>query len=140
MGGIDQEDKLISIPIGGGRDFGGNGSHFDYDYPPLELPVASQVTLIMLYTLTALASLVGNAMVIFVLCCVRRNHSNLSRYLVNLAVADLTMVIFCIPFTFTETMLGHWIFGRTMCPLAQFMQVLSVGVSIFTNTAIGIDR
>ena len=50
------------------------------------------------------------------------------------------MAFFCIPYTFTETMLAHWIFGKIMCPLVHFMQLLSVGVGIFTNAAVGIDR
>ena len=43
-------------------------------------------------------------------------------------------------FSFTKTMLGKWVFGEAMCPTVLFLQITSVGVSIFTNTAIGCDR
>ena len=50
------------------------------------------------------------------------------------------MAVFCMPFTFTQVMLGRWVFGALVCPFVLFIQVLSVAVSIFTNIAIGIDR
>lgn len=37
-------------------------------------------------------------------------------------------------------MLGRWVFHPLFCPFVQFMQILSVFVSIYTLTAIGIDR
>ena len=110
------------------------------NYPDLALGVRSQTALIVLYSLTAILTLVGNLVVLLVLGCSPRTLTDLNRYLINLAIADLCMASFCIPFTFTKTMLGRWVFGEVMCPLVLFMQVLSVAVSIFTNTAIGIDR
>ncbi|CAD5123484.1 DgyrCDS11830 [Dimorphilus gyrociliatus] len=61
-------------------------------------------------------------------------------YLIVIAIADIAIAIFCIPFTFTETMMGRWIFYSALCPLSLSMQVLSVSVSIFTKVALGIDR
>ena len=112
----------------------------EYDYPPLELPMESQAVLIILYSVTTMLSVFGNFTVIAVLLLGNRSKTGLRKYLFNLAVADLCMACFCIPFGFTNSMLGHWIFGAAMCPVVLFMQVTSVGVSIFTNTAIGIDR
>ena len=111
-----------------------------YTEKDLALPWEAQTGLILLYTLTIILSVVGNIVVLIVLTSSKRSRTDINIFLVNLAAADLCMACFCIPFTFTRTMLGRWIFGRVMCPLALFMQVLSVGVSIFTNTAIGIDR
>ncbi len=115
-----------------------NGSYF----PPiqLEFPVEAQIALIAVFSLTALMSVIGNILVLIVLSLGTRSKTDLSKYLLNLAIADLCMACFCIPFTFTKSMLGYWVFGSDMCPLVLFMQVLSVAVSIFTNTAIGIDR
>ena len=113
---------------------------FEYDYPQLELPYKSQVSLITLYTATTALAVIGNLTVIIVLCFGNRSKTGLTKFLLNMAVADLFMACFCIPFNFTNTMLGYWIFGEAMCPIALFIQVTSVGISIFTNTAIGIDR
>lgn len=108
--------------------------------PPLELPESSQVVLITIYSFAAVLSLTGNSLVIFVTLTGNRSKTGLGRYLINLAFSDLFMALFCIPISFTKAMLGHWIFGSALCPLAMFIQVASVAVSIFTNTAIGIDR
>lgn len=119
-------------------------NYSDYRYnryqDSLELPHKSQVALITLYTLTTLLAVVGNVLVITVLVCGKRMKTELTIFLVNLAIADLCMACFCMPFTFTQVMLGRWVFGYSMCPVVLFMQVISVTVSIFTNMAIGIDR
>ena len=106
----------------------------------LALPSRAQYWLIALYTFTILLSLVGNILVIVVLLLGNRKKKALTKYLVNLAVADLCMTCFCMPFTFTKVMLGRWVFGAVMCPAVLFMQVTSVTASIYTNVAIGIDR
>ena len=113
---------------------------FDYDYPDLELNPGPQAALITLYTVTTALSVFGNSLVISVLILGQKTQTVLSKFLINMAAADLLMALFCIPFNFTNTMLGHWIFGAVMCPIALFIMVTSVAVSIFTNTAIGIDR
>ncbi len=72
-----------------------------------------QVLLIVLYTLTTLLAVVGNLVVIGVLLLrprATRREGQLNRFLLNLAAADLLLAIFCVPFTFTTAMLGHWIF------------------------------
>ena len=112
----------------------------EFDYPELELPYESQVSLIILYTATTALAVIGNLFVIIVLFFGNRSKTGLTKFLLNMSIADFFMACFCIPFNFTNTMLGHWIFGAAMCPVVLFIQVSSVGISIFTNTAIGIDR
>ena len=50
------------------------------------------------------------------------------------------MATFCIPFTYTNYMLGKWVFPLFLCPIIGFVQTTSVTVSIWTLVAIGIDR
>lgn len=99
-----------------------------------------QVILIILYSTTAFISLGSNIITIIVL--LKGNHlsSELSTFLINLAVSDIAMAIFSIPFTYTGFMLGRWIFPPGLCPVVQFAQLCSVFVSVWTLTAIGIDR
>ena len=82
-----------------------------------------QSVLIALYTTTTLLAVTGNVTVIVVLSVGRRSRTDLRAFLLNLAVADLTMAIFCMPFTFTATMLHNWIFGAAMCTIVLFLQV-----------------
>ncbi|XP_059176193.1 pyroglutamylated RF-amide peptide receptor-like, partial [Physella acuta] len=97
-------------------------------------------SLIVLYSLTILFSIAGNILVVAVFTKGRRCRTDIRPFLINLAVADLIMALFCMPFTFTFVMIRTWIFSSPMCPLVLFMQHLSVSASVFTNMAIGIDR
>ena len=87
------------------------------------LPDEHQYVLIALYTTTAVLAVTGNVVVIVVLAVGRRSRTDLRAFLINLAVADLTMAIFCMPFTFTATMQHDWIFGAAMCTIVLFLQV-----------------
>jgi len=106
----------------------------------LGLPLADQVVLVVLYTLTTTLSVVGNVLAIIVFTAGRRSRTDLRWFLVNLAAADLVMATFCMPFTFTMTMLGHWVFSAPMCPVVLFLQTVSVTASVFTSVAVGIGR
>jgi hypothetical protein len=99
-----------------------------------------QTFLIILYSTTAIVSLASNVITIIVLVKGERLSSELWKYLINLSVADITMAIFSIPFTYTTFMLGRWIFPTWLCPIVQFTQVCSVFISVYTLTVIGIDR
>ncbi|XP_077999616.1 substance-P receptor-like [Glandiceps talaboti] len=112
----------------------------DYDYASLALPRTDQVILTFAFSVNMVLSLLGNILVLLVLLCGRSNRTDLTAFLINLSVADLTMAIFCMPFTFPTIMLGHWVFGTTMCYVAIFLQHVSVVLSIGTLTAVGIDR
>ncbi|CAH1246436.1 NPFFR2 [Branchiostoma lanceolatum] len=111
-----------------------------FKYETLKVSSNAQIALILVYGLATFLSLVGNACVVIVLTLGSQKWTELNIFLVNLAIADLTMALFCIPFTFTEVMLQDWLFGETMCPVVRFTQVLSVSVSIYILLAIGIDR
>ncbi|KAJ8318579.1 hypothetical protein KUTeg_003670 [Tegillarca granosa] len=106
----------------------------------LKLTQESLIGLIVLYSVTTLLAIVGNVFVIIVFSKGRRSRTDLRLFLINLAVADLLMAIFCMPITFADTVSGMWIFSEPLCPIVLFIQLLSVVASVSTNVAIGIDR
>jgi leucokinin receptor len=55
-------------------------------------------------------------------------------------MADVIIGMFSIPFQFQAAVLQRWDLPKFMCPFCPFVQTLSVNVSIFTLTAIAIDR
>ncbi|XP_069981112.1 prolactin-releasing peptide receptor-like [Penaeus vannamei] len=122
-----------------------NLTHLDFDFdlspvfPSLEAVSEDvQVFLIVAYSLAAVLSLVGNITVILVLAFGRR--SSVRCYLINLAVSDITMATFCIPFSYTSFMFHRWIFAPEFCRIVAFMQHVSVTCSVYTLVAIGVDR
>ncbi|XP_067672121.1 prolactin-releasing peptide receptor-like [Haliotis asinina] len=117
-----------------------SGNTSAFDIPFLVLSEDSKIGLIFLYSLTTVLAIMGNLLVVLVFCKGRRCRTDIRPFLINLAVADLIMALFCMPFTFTSVMLKTWLFSKPMCPVVLFMQHLSVSASVFTNMAIGIDR
>ncbi|XP_077999716.1 substance-P receptor-like [Glandiceps talaboti] len=122
-------------------DFDGydNTSLDDYNYEDMSLSQEWRVGLIFAFSCNIGLTIIGN-MVVLIVLFFGRARSELNAFLTNLALADLTMAIFCMPFTFSTIMNGHWIFGNVMCPTVIFLQQVSVIVSVYTLTAIGIDR
>ncbi|GAB6027802.1 hypothetical protein CHUAL_002032 [Chamberlinius hualienensis] len=114
----------------------------DVVYPSLVIVSAEvQAVIIGLYSLTAVFSLVGNVTVVVVLLLGKRSSKGIRHFLVNLAVSDIVMAVFCIPFTYTSYIFGEWIFEPDFfCTLVLFMQHVAVTVSVYTLTAIGVDR
>ena len=106
----------------------------------LVLSDGAKAALIVLYSLTTLLSISGNVLVVLVFTRGRRCRTDIRPFLINLAVADLVMALFCMPFTFTFVMMKTWVFSKPMCPVVLFVQHLSVSASVFTNMAIGSDR
>lgn len=99
------------------------------------------ISLVILYSLTIVLAILGNLLVIVVMCCgFRSSFLDISIYLMNLSIFNLLMAIFCIPFTFINTLVGKWIFSYYMCPFTNFIQMLSVNGCIFTLTALAINR
>jgi hypothetical protein len=94
----------------------------------------------VVYILLILSAITSNLVVILLYKLGLTNKTELSSFLVNLAIADFIMASVCMPFTFAQAILHEWIFGAFMCPVVLFAQVLTVSVSVYTLVAIGIDR
>ena len=93
-----------------------------------------------LYSLTAFFALGGNLMTILVLALGRRSSRDLRYFLGNLALSDISMAAFSIPFTYTNFILGRWIWAPSWCPVVHAMQHVAVFVSIWTLVSIGVER
>ncbi|KAG8231192.1 hypothetical protein J437_LFUL011249 [Ladona fulva] len=61
-------------------------------------------------------------------------------FIANLALADVVVGLFCVPFQFQAALLQRWDLPRFMCAFCPFVQVLSVSASVLTLTAIAVDR
>lgn len=70
---------------------------FNGTYDLVLLDIEWQVALVILFSSTALLSLVSNVLAIFILLNQDRFTSELWKYLVNLSCADILMALVCIP-------------------------------------------
>lgn len=93
------------------------------------------------FSLIILVSLAGNLLVVRALISQARLRNNSTNVLIGmLAVSDLIMTTFNIPFTLVDIILNDWIFGPFFCTLVSFVQANSVYVSSFTMAVIAINR
>ncbi|XP_036396914.1 cholecystokinin receptor [Megalops cyprinoides] len=95
---------------------------------------------ILLYSLIFLLSVFGNLLIIVVLTVNKRMRTVTNSFLLSLAVSDLMMAIFCMPFTLIPNLLGDFIFGAAMCKIVAYFMGISVSISTFSLVAIAIER
>jgi hypothetical protein len=81
-------------------------------------------TLILPYSIIFLLAIIGNLLVIITLTVNRRMRSVTNIFLLNLAVSDLLLGVFCMPFTLVGVLLKEFIFGSIMCRLVSYLQGL----------------
>ncbi|XP_055696230.1 orexin/Hypocretin receptor type 1-like [Lutzomyia longipalpis] len=108
---------------------------YDYIYPSI-----SEWILIFSHSIVFIMGLVGNALVCI---AVYTNHSMrtvTNIFIVNLAVADFFVILFCLPPTVVWDVTETWFMGKTMCKIVLYFQTVSVTVSVLTLTFISIDR
>jgi Na+/melibiose symporter-like transporter len=72
----------------------------------------------IVYTISTLSACITNLIVLLVYM-LGRSKTELSIFLINLAMADFLMSTVCMPFTFAQALLKRWIFGEIMCPIGN---------------------
>ncbi|XP_058445280.1 cholecystokinin receptor type A-like [Malaya genurostris] len=95
---------------------------------------------IPLYSVIFLLAVIGNSLVILTLVQNKRMRTITNLFLLNLAVSDLFLGVFCMPFTLVGTLLRDFIFGEVMCKLLPYLQASSVAVSAWTLVVISVER
>ncbi|CAH2071548.1 unnamed protein product, partial [Iphiclides podalirius] len=100
-----------------------------------------QTIVYVTYSSVFLVALTGNGLVCFVVHTSPRMKTVTNYFMVNLAVGDILMTLFCVPFSFVPVLvLRYWPFGAVMCSVVNYSQAVSVLVSAYTLLAISIDR
>uniref|UniRef100_UPI00398E6A89 neuromedin-B receptor n=1 Tax=Pristiophorus japonicus TaxID=55135 RepID=UPI00398E6A89 len=93
-----------------------------------------------IYLLIITVGLLGNITLIrvFVANSAMRNVPNI--FISSLAAGDLLLLVTCVPVDAARYFFEEWIFGTVACKLIPLIQLTSVGVSVFTLTALSADR
>lgn len=126
-GGYDP-DITVTFAARGGEDGG-------------RMRLLANSVIIVFYSVIIIVSLSGNLLVCRALMRQRRLCSNSTNTLIGvLAISDLMMTTFNIPFTVVDIILKDWIFGPFFCTVVSFVQANSVYVSSFTMAVIAMNR
>ncbi|XP_062845865.1 galanin receptor type 1b [Trichomycterus rosablanca] len=86
--------------------------------------------------------IVGNSLVMVVIGRIKskRSRSTTNVFILNLSIADLSFLLFCVPFQATIYSLPEWVFGAFLCKFVHYFVTMSMLVSIFTLVAMSVDR
>ncbi|KAG9339486.1 hypothetical protein JZ751_023626 [Albula glossodonta] len=98
------------------------------------------IAIATVYGIIIMVGLIGNITLIKTFCTVKsmRNVPNL--FMSSLALGDVLLLLTCAPVDASRYLTDEWLFGRLGCKLIPFIQLTSVGVSVFTLTALSADR
>ena len=106
-------------------------------------PLNIQIGITIFAVLTIVLALIGNTVVIYIVCTVNHMSSSTNTLVANMAVADLLMTI-DIPYILKFFYVDHKWFGTFMgtvlCKFFHSAQVGSLIASVFSLVAISLDR
>jgi allatostatin receptor len=78
--------------------------------------------------------------VVLVVAANQQMRSTTNLLIINLAVADLLFIVFCVPFTATDYVLPFWPFGDVWCKIVQYLIVVTAYASVYTLVLMSLDR
>lgn len=102
--------------------------------------IAGNVFLVFAYGTLVLISLFGNAIVCYVILSNKRMYTVTNFFIVNMAISDLLLTCFNVPFNIAKNLLMEWPFGDFLCHFVNYAFMVSAYVSTFTLTSIALDR
>ncbi|OXA52120.1 Neuropeptide Y receptor [Folsomia candida] len=106
---------------------------------PFTYPPEFHLLLHTLYTVTLLAAVIGNLLVILVVLTIPKMRTNSNFLIANLAVGDM-LTILCVPFGYISILLQSWSFGEVLCHLVTPLTVVFVFVSAWTLVMLSLER
>ena len=93
------------------------------------------------YSISMLLGVGGNALVLLIVLYYQRMHTVTNFFIVNLAISDLIFALLCIPITYiTAYILQYWPFSSFLCIFFNYMQNVSVTLTVYTLIWITMDK
>ncbi|KAL4640023.1 pyroglutamylated RFamide peptide receptor-like isoform X1 [Arapaima gigas] len=115
-----------------------------YSVQPLvyipELPSGAKTTFVVMYAIIFVLALVGNSLVMYIVLRKRAMQTATNIFICSLAVSDLLITFFCIPFTLLQNISSEWLGGVLVCKTVPFVQTMAIVTCILTMTCIAVER
>lgn len=93
------------------------------------------------YPIAMILGIGGNTLVLLVIIFLPFTKSVTTFFIVNLAISDLIFALLCIPSTFiTAYLFQYWPFSGFTCVFFNYMQNVSVTLTVYTLIWITIDK
>lgn len=82
----------------------------------------------------------GNLTVLVSIIKFRFMRNTTNAFLFNLALTDLLILLFCLPWTFAYHFYPVWLYGQLMCKLTPIVQCMATCLSIYSLVSISVRR
>ncbi|XP_069682848.1 neuropeptide CCHamide-1 receptor-like [Periplaneta americana] len=94
----------------------------------------------VLFAIIFVVGVLGNGTLVLIFIRHRNMRNVPNTYIFSLALGDLLVIVTCVPFTSTVYTVDSWPYGELICKLSECVKDISIGVSVFTLTALSADR
>jgi len=94
----------------------------------------------IIFGIIVFVGLIGNALVVVVVAANQQMRNTTNLLIINLAMADLLFIVFCVPFTATDYALTYWPFSDIWCKIVQYLVVVTAYASVYTLVLMSLDR
>ncbi|MGH0169990.1 UNVERIFIED_CONTAM: hypothetical protein FKN15_058324 [Acipenser sinensis] len=136
-------DELYAAEDYNGTDFNvssnANGTGDDHSNQFVQ-PVWRIALWAVAYATIVMISVVGNVVVVWIIVAHKRMRTVTNYFLVNLAFAEASMSAFNTVINFTYAVHNEWYYGLVYCRFHNFFPIAAVFASIYSMTAIALDR
>ncbi|XP_041477186.1 dopamine receptor 1-like [Lytechinus variegatus] len=121
----------------------------DIDYPTEEppaadpdggMPLAQMVLIGIVLALIIVTSIFGNILVCVAVATEDKLRRTGNLFIVSLAMADLLVSFFVMPFAMFNDLLGYWVFSHRFCNVWVSFDIMFSTASILNLCAISVDR
>ncbi|CEF60142.1 Tachykinin-like peptides receptor 86C [Strongyloides ratti] len=107
---------------------------------PLSHSLLIQIIYIAMFLFIIVATLAGNLTVVWIILCHKKMRTVTNYYLLNLAIADISISILNTGFSGMYNLYYNWKFGSFYCAVNSLMGITPICVSVFTMIVLSIDR
>lgn len=119
----------------------------NYSYPTYDtsmpcissLSTVNGIGVVIGYVIVFFLGLMGNSLVMFVVCTMKKHRTSTDMYLMQLAIADLLFSL-TLPFWAIYINESNWVFGTSMCKLLSGVHEVAFYSCVFLLACISIDR
>ena len=123
-----------------GANGSGNGTGESDEYAGGGYHLVSMPVVVAMLIIIMLIILIGNSIVVLIITKKRRMQTFTNWLLLNLAIADLSVAVICIPLEIPIEIHGKWIYGRVFCHIFYPIQTASIYGSVFTLVVLSLSR
>uniref|UniRef100_A0A8D0CAS7 Pyroglutamylated RFamide peptide receptor n=1 Tax=Salvator merianae TaxID=96440 RepID=A0A8D0CAS7_SALMN len=105
-----------------------------------ELPGRVKLAFVITCVLIFVLALFGNCLVLYVVTRRQTMRTVTNIFLCSLALSDLLIAFFCVPFTMLQNISSNWMGGAFTCKMVPFVQSAAIVTEILTMTSIAVER